>query len=716
MATIVTLAGTDLLSVSRSDINDNFDNLNTELAEQMTFMGDWSSGTAYALNDVAIYSGVSYVAILAGTNHQPDSSPTYWTELGGTGGGSALAWQGAWSSGTAYAVDDLVSYNGSSYIAILSGTNHQPDTATTYWSLFAAAGSTGSTGSAGSAGADGPAGSPFLFQTDPPSMSDLTWVNQGSATGTNNATFLQLDAPASATSNIRALVQSTPSTPYTLTALLHFDLSATGDSMAGMCLRESSSGKFLTINLLYDSANTYYLQARKWDSATSSNSVIANAVFDQFSPGSLYLRITNNATNITFQWSHNGMNFSTLGSIGSTAFGTHNQWGIFANSENSLALSVGCSILTSGSLTPVSAMANGMNWQDAWSSSTSYDVNDVVYYSGSSYICVASNSNITPGSDTSKWQLIVSPETHLLTETRPTGTIGYIKQEKTTLPVSGSGFITIHDYTGGDPGYIANLWFGITGSATDTRNSTVLKITVDSVVIFNDRLPLYFAAEYQYNQTSFMSRFVSANNNNSDNVGFSSFIPIPFSSSFKIEIQNGSASTTGFVWASGIFHTSVANAWTRTRKLRTASGTVTGLTVNTVQTLVDVSSLNPGRMLGTFMSIDAFPGSASPQTACLEGNVKIYLDGAGSPNFETPGTEDYFLMSNYFQGYLSGACSDYFGLPIKSTYTFNMYRFHIFDPIVFENALKVTWNAGDSSQVNFTGSIRLSWCIWYYTE
>lgn len=74
------------------------------------------------------------------------------------GGGSALNWLGAWNSGTAYVVDDMVSRNGSSYIAILAGTNHAPESSPTYWDLIAAKGDTGSTGATGSAGTPGSTG------------------------------------------------------------------------------------------------------------------------------------------------------------------------------------------------------------------------------------------------------------------------------------------------------------------------------------------------------------------------------------------------------------------------------------------------------------------------------------------------------------------------------------------------------------------------------
>jgi len=48
-------------------------------------------------------------------------------------------WQGAYNGATAYVVDDVVSYNGSSYVCILASTGNVP-TNTTYWSIMAQAG------------------------------------------------------------------------------------------------------------------------------------------------------------------------------------------------------------------------------------------------------------------------------------------------------------------------------------------------------------------------------------------------------------------------------------------------------------------------------------------------------------------------------------------------------------------------------------------------
>jgi hypothetical protein len=48
-------------------------------------------------------------------------------------------WQGAYAGGTAYAIDDVVSYNGSSYVCKLASTGNLP-TNTTYWDVMSQGG------------------------------------------------------------------------------------------------------------------------------------------------------------------------------------------------------------------------------------------------------------------------------------------------------------------------------------------------------------------------------------------------------------------------------------------------------------------------------------------------------------------------------------------------------------------------------------------------
>lgn len=79
-----------------------------------------------------------------------------WDVATGGAGTGAMVWEGPWNSGTAYYINDVVEHEGSAYIAILDGTNHEPGVATTYWQLVAAKGADSSApGPEGPPGADG---------------------------------------------------------------------------------------------------------------------------------------------------------------------------------------------------------------------------------------------------------------------------------------------------------------------------------------------------------------------------------------------------------------------------------------------------------------------------------------------------------------------------------------------------------------------------------
>ncbi len=150
----------------------------------LSFQGVYSSVTNYALGDGVRYNGADYVSLQA-SNHgnTPDQSPTWWAlfaqdgATGATGPAGAtgltgatgpagiqgiqgiqgvqgpiglpgMTYQGAWTNGTGYAVNDAVTYNGSTYIATQGNSSNRPDNYPTVWSLLAAAGARALAGSA----------------------------------------------------------------------------------------------------------------------------------------------------------------------------------------------------------------------------------------------------------------------------------------------------------------------------------------------------------------------------------------------------------------------------------------------------------------------------------------------------------------------------------------------------------------------------------------
>lgn len=64
-------------------------------------------------------------------------------------------YRGTWAAGTAYAVGDVAVQNGSSYLAKLASTGKSPATNATAWGVVAAKGATGATGATGTNGTNG---------------------------------------------------------------------------------------------------------------------------------------------------------------------------------------------------------------------------------------------------------------------------------------------------------------------------------------------------------------------------------------------------------------------------------------------------------------------------------------------------------------------------------------------------------------------------------
>lgn len=72
---------------------------------------------------------------------------------------SIFSWMGTWQSGVSYELDDLVEYQGSTFLAIQATTGTQNPSDDAFWALFAAAGETGPQGPQGLQGEIGLQGS-----------------------------------------------------------------------------------------------------------------------------------------------------------------------------------------------------------------------------------------------------------------------------------------------------------------------------------------------------------------------------------------------------------------------------------------------------------------------------------------------------------------------------------------------------------------------------
>jgi len=144
-----------------------------------------------------------------------------------------------------------------------------------------------------------------------PPTSSWSWDNQGSSTADSTYGPLYLSLLSANATQIRAYYRTAPSTPYTIKALLRYDLSGiltqsvSSTSEGGLIIGwRDSSGKFVVFTLqLSSSAPLIYLG--KWSSSTSFSAAYAgsfsgaNTNFFAFGHDQLWVALEDDGTNIT---------------------------------------------------------------------------------------------------------------------------------------------------------------------------------------------------------------------------------------------------------------------------------------------------------------------------------------------------------------------------------------------------------------------------------
>ena len=112
------------------------------------------SGSLF-VNGVQILGSTSGTS---GTSGSSGSSGTAGSSGSSGSSGSGFTYNGVWSSSTNYNQNDVVSYNGQTYLALLANVNKQPSVEPAFWQVFSAAGSSGTSGTSGTSGSSGSSG------------------------------------------------------------------------------------------------------------------------------------------------------------------------------------------------------------------------------------------------------------------------------------------------------------------------------------------------------------------------------------------------------------------------------------------------------------------------------------------------------------------------------------------------------------------------------
>ena len=101
------------------------------------FTGAWDTAVTYRVDQMVTFNGSTYIAITAHSATQPTATgQTDWDVFSG-----GFKFEGTWDTSTAYHVNDIVTFNGSSFIAVSDHTGTQPAAAgNAGWELFASGG------------------------------------------------------------------------------------------------------------------------------------------------------------------------------------------------------------------------------------------------------------------------------------------------------------------------------------------------------------------------------------------------------------------------------------------------------------------------------------------------------------------------------------------------------------------------------------------------
>jgi hypothetical protein len=170
----------------------------------------------------------------------------------------------------------------------------------------------------------------ILFTT--PVLTDYTWQNQGSATAVDGGDHIRMIAPASASSNIRAMAKA-----YTAPksfAIIFSGLQHSGNfSGMGLFLRDSATGRIMLFGAI--NTNTESVEVSRHTSYTAFNSDAHSQIYRIHAPY-MMRKIEDDGTTLSFYISLDGSYWHLLHSeTRATFLANPNQVGFYTNSLNS---------------------------------------------------------------------------------------------------------------------------------------------------------------------------------------------------------------------------------------------------------------------------------------------------------------------------------------------------------------------------------------------
>jgi hypothetical protein len=167
-----------------------------------------------------------------------------------------------------------------------------------------------------------------------PAASDFSWVNQGTASATDqDGLGIRFISPGASLYAVRGLVRSVPATPFTVEVLMTHFMNSRANHVVGLLQRDSGSGRCLltgfyaSSQLISDRANS--------PTSFNSNSHYFAGITNNVPPTGW--KLVDDGTNHTVHVTFDDENWIQCGSASRTAWlANPDQWGVAINSNDSI--------------------------------------------------------------------------------------------------------------------------------------------------------------------------------------------------------------------------------------------------------------------------------------------------------------------------------------------------------------------------------------------
>jgi hypothetical protein len=350
---------------------------------KFVYQGAWTSGNSYVVDDVVTNGGKAYICVTANTASSQfttdlNANPTCWNLIS-----DGQSWKGSWTNSTYYNLGDLAQYGG---IVYLCTTAHTSASATA--TLTATAATANGTTATITFAALSSNVQPFLVGA---SITVSGFTAQTAFNGTFTVTA------CTATTVSYALTQ-------TLTGTVMGTVSGTG--VLGLEVNQSNwqafasnlnwlgawatNTRYKVDDFVYYGGITYVCNTAHVSANTASLGLEANqSSWSSFNAG----------LNYTGSWAS-----STRYKVNDIVKYGADLW-ICTTAHTSSGSTINGSDFT--------LFVNGFEFENSYNAGTAYIVGDIVTYGGYTYTCVQSGTGQTPSTSSSYWQIFTSGITYV---------------------------------------------------------------------------------------------------------------------------------------------------------------------------------------------------------------------------------------------------------------------------------------------------------------